>query len=110
MKTQAGQLLLLISFLLLAVICFSQTNKVRNNYDSTIGINNKIWGNSTFFGAGINFARNQEYEFALGRTYGRLDFDNYYFDWRTSTWGAAYSVINTPGENSSNLSSKFHFK
>lgn len=52
----------------------------------------KFWGNSTYVAAGINLARNQEYEFNIGRTYGQ---SHHYmrglFSSKTSTWGFGYS-------------------
>jgi hypothetical protein len=58
-----------------------------------------FWGNSTYISASANFARNKEFDFNIGRTYGVASYSErglgYY---SISSWGLGYGLTNTLNE------------
>jgi hypothetical protein len=88
--------------LLLSVTCgYSQRSTYPQDTRDSIRnkvTRNKFWGNSTYVSAAINFARNKEYEFNLGRTYGRAYHAGRGMgEIRMHTWGAGYGYSNALG-------------
>jgi hypothetical protein len=63
---------------------------------------NGAWGNSTLISLAVNFARNKEYEFGIGRSYGLEEHgDRGLGVTQVRSWGLAYSVTPAGGK-------KFH--
>jgi hypothetical protein len=71
---------------------------------------NGIWGNSTYFAAGVNFARNKEFDFTIGRTYGKGLFAprglGYY---QLHSWGAGYSITRAGGKDHHGLKTFYEY-
>lgn len=72
-----------------AIKLFSQTRYHRDTLHQMPS--SKFWGNSFYMSAGINFSRNHEYEFNIGRTYGQSHwYPRGLGRSKTHTWGFGY--------------------
>jgi hypothetical protein len=82
-------------FLVASLLLLTITKLVAQRYHTDTVYHmpaSKFWGNSFYIAAGINLARNHEYEFNLGRTYGQAHwYPRGMGGTKTHTWGFGYA-------------------
>jgi hypothetical protein len=106
----------LLTFLSIFVFCFTCFSQVstdtlrqviqvdRNKFDTTIWYIKKtsksdFWGNSTYLSTSINFARNKEFDFNIGRTNGiSTHYGKGMGNHKTYNWGAGYGLLSVSKE------------
>jgi hypothetical protein len=91
-----------MKLVLFIILCACSAIAASAQYDKRDTVHgmpaSKFWGNSTYFSAGINLARNQEYEINIGRTYGQVHtYTRGFFTAKASTWGFGYGY--SPARN-----------
>jgi hypothetical protein len=119
---------IVISFFIINLTCFSQVPT-----DSTITIPQKpvpparprpdttfwrtenktkhpFWGNSTYFSSSINFAKNREFDFNIGRTNGIASYSERGLgDYSISSWGIGYGLTNTTYQTKQTIKSFYEY-
>jgi hypothetical protein len=107
-------LAIIITFFIFNLTCFSQVSTdstlnvqqravspTSNRVDTTFWrtenkTKNRFWGNSTYISSSINFARNREFDFNIGRTNGIASYSERGLgDYSISSWGVGYGLTNT---------------
>jgi hypothetical protein len=65
----------------------------QGHYETVNKRKHPFWGNSTYVAAAVNFARNREYDFSVGRTYGIATYARRGLgSYDMLTWGAGYTI------------------
>ena len=71
---------------------------------------NSFWGNSTYISASINFAKNKEYDFNLGRTKGVASYSERGLgNYSISSWGIAYGLTNTSSQTKQTIKAFYEY-
>nr|WP_288836582.1 hypothetical protein [uncultured Flavobacterium sp.] len=71
---------------------------------------NSFWGNSTYISTSINFAKNKEYDFNLGRTMGVASYSARGLgDYSISSWGIAYGLTNSSSQTKQTIKAFYEY-
>ncbi|NOT52683.1 MAG: hypothetical protein HOP10_15575 [Chitinophagaceae bacterium] len=71
---------------------------------------NSFWGNSTYISSTINFAKNKEYDFNLGRTNGIASYSERGLgDYSISSWGIGYGLTNTSSQTKQTVKAFYEY-
>ncbi len=122
------RLILIFTFFIFNLTCFSQastdtTTTVRQRavppssrrVDTTLWrtenkTKNRFWGNSTYISSSVNFAKNKEYEFNLGRTNGIASYSERGLgDYSISSWGIGYGLTNPSNQTKQTIKAFYEY-
>lgn len=118
----------IITFFIFNLTCFSQaptdsTMSTRqspvpltsNRVDTTFWrtenkTKNRFLGNSTYVSSAVNFAKNREFDFNIGRTNGVASYSERGLgDYSISSWGVGYGLTNTSNQTKQTIKAFYEY-